>query len=166
MEFQKIIEKRKSVRTYAGTPISQEILDHILQVGELAPTSRNLKPCTFHLVQEREVLQKLSKSKKVGAAFAADAGAAVVVAADSEKADTWIEDSSIAMTYLMLAAEEQNLGCCWVQMHLRRDENGRDAEEHVREILGLPERFRVVGFLAMGNTVDEQHVKKTRRSGL
>ncbi len=154
MEFQQIIEKRKSIRTYADTPISQEILDHILQVGELAPTSRNLKPCTFHLIQDREVLQKLSKAKKAGAAFAADAAAAIVVAADSEKADTWIEDSSIAMTYMMLAAEEQNLGCCWVQTHLRKDERGFDAEENVREILGLPEKYRVVGFLALGNIQD------------
>ncbi len=151
MEFQQIIQKRKSIRTYADTPISQEVLDHILKVGALAPTSRNLKPCTFHLVQNREVLRKLSKSKKAGAAFAADAGAAIVVAADSEKADTWIEDSSIAMTYMMLAAEEQNLGCCWVQIHLRTDADGRDAEENVREILGLPEMCRVVGFLALGN---------------
>ncbi len=50
-----------------------------------------------------------------------------------------------------LAAEEQNLGCCWVQVHLRKDADGRDAEENVREILGLPEQFRVVGFLALGN---------------
>ncbi len=77
-----------------------------------------------------------------------------MVTADSEKANTWIEDSSIAMTYMMLAAEEQNLGCCWVQMHLRKDENDRDAEENVREILGLLERFRVVGFLAFGNIQD------------
>ena len=151
MEFQQIIEKRKSIRTYADTPIPQDVLDHILQVGELAPTSRNLKPCTFHLIQEREVLQKLSKAKKAGASFAAAAAAAIVVAADSEKADTWIEDSAIAMTYMMLAAEEQNLGCCWVQIHLRKNADGRDAEENVREILGLPEQFRVVGFLALGN---------------
>ena len=151
MEFQQIIEKRKSVRTYADTPIPQEILNHILQVGELAPTSRNLKPCTFHPVQDREVLQKLSKAKKAGATFAADAGAAIVVTADSEKADTWIEDSSIAMTYMMLAAEEQNLGCCWVQIHLRTDAQGLDAEENVREILSLPGKYRVVGFLAIGS---------------
>ena len=151
MEFQQIIEKRKSIRTYADTPVPQDVLDHILQVGELAPTSRNLKPCTFHLVQDREVLQKLSKTKKAGAAFVSDAAAAIVVAADSEKADTWIEDSSIAMTYMMLAAEEQNLGCCWVQTHLRKDAQGLDAEENVREILGLPEKYRVVGFLALGN---------------
>ncbi len=152
MEFQQLIEKRKSIRTYADTPVPQDVLDHILQVGELAPTSRDLKPCTFHLVHDREVLQKLSKAKKAGAAFAADAAAAIVVTADSEKADTWIEDSSIAMTYMMLAAEEQNLGCCWVQIHLRTDAQGLDAEANVREILGLPEKYRVVGFLALGNT--------------
>ncbi len=159
MEFQQIIEKRKSVRTYADTPIPQETLDHILQVGNLAPTSRNLKPCTLHLVQDREVLRKLSKAKKAGAAFAADAAAAIVVSADSEKADTWIEDSSIAMTYMMLAAEEQNLGCCWVQIHLRIDADGRDAEENVREILGLPETYRVVGFLALGNIANNTDIE-------
>ena len=159
MEFQQIIKKRKSVRTYADTPIPQETLDHILQVGELAPTSRNLKPCTFHPVQDREVLQKLSRAKRTGAAFAADAAAAIVVAADSEKADTWIEDSSIAMTYMMLAAEEQNLGCCWVQIHLRTDAQGLDAEENVREILGLPEKYRVVGFLALGNIANNADIQ-------
>ncbi len=76
MEFQQIIEKRKSIHTYADTPIPQDVLDHILQVGGLAPTSRNLKPCTFHPVQDREVLRKLSKAKKARAAFAADAAAA------------------------------------------------------------------------------------------
>lgn len=64
MEFQQIIEKCKNIRTYAGIPIPQDVLDHILQVGELAPTSQNLKPCTFHLVQDREELRKLSKAKK------------------------------------------------------------------------------------------------------
>ncbi len=100
------------------------------------------------------MLRKLSKAKKAGAAFAADAAAAIVISADSEKADTWIEDSSIAMTYMMLAAEEQNIGCCWVQIHLRKDANDQDAGENVREILGLPEKYRVVGFLALGNIQD------------
>ena len=150
MEFQALIQKRKSVRRYADKPIPQDILDYILQAGDLAPTSRNLRPCTCHLIQDKETLRRLSRAKKAGAAFAADAGAAIVVVADSEKADTWIEDSSIALTYMMLAAEEQDLGCCWVQMHMRASEDGRDAEENVREILGLQERFRIVGLLAIG----------------
>lgn len=150
MEFQTIISKRKSVRKFADKPVPQEMLEYILHTGGLAPTSRNLRPCSFYLIKDKETLRKLSTAKKAGAAFAADAGAAVVVAADSERSDTWIEDSSIAMTYMMLAAEEIELGCCWVQMHMRTSEDGRDAEENVREILGLSERFRIVGFLAVG----------------
>lgn len=150
MEFQTIIQKRKSVRKFADKPVPQELLEYILHTGELAPTSRNLRPCSFYLIKDKETLMRLSKAKKAGASFTADAGAAVVVAADSEKADTWIEDSSIAMTYMMLAAEEKELGCCWVQMHMRASEDGRDAEENVRELLGLSERFRIVGFLAIG----------------
>lgn len=156
MEFRRIIEKRKSVRSFSGKPVARDTLDYILSAGSLAPTSRNRRPCTFHLIEDKETLWKLSCAKQAGAAFAADAAAAVVVAADSEKADTWIEDSSIALTYMMLAAEEQELGCCWVQLHLRFSADGRDAQAYAREILGLPQNFRIVGFLALGYRKEEE----------
>jgi phosphoserine aminotransferase len=38
-------------------------------------------------------------------------------------------------------------------MHLRFDAAGVSAEERVREILELPERYRVVGFLALGEKI-------------
>ena len=156
MEFRRIIEKRKSVRRFSDKSIEREVLDSILYAGSLAPTSRNRRPCMLHLIEEKSLLQRLSQAKQAGAAFAADARAAIVVAADSDKADTWIEDSSIALTYMMLAAEEQNLGCCWVQLHLRSSADGKDAEDNAREILGLQQNFRIVGFLALGYGKEEE----------
>jgi nitroreductase len=102
MELLDIMRSRKSVRNYADTPIPQGKLDKILETASLAPTSRNRKPCTFIPVTERTTLEQLSTAKNAGAAFTAKAGAAIVVAADSEISDTWVEDSSIAMTYMML----------------------------------------------------------------
>ena len=150
MELTEVMKKRKSVRRYSGETIPQEKLDKVLFAGTLAPTSRNLKPCQFHLIRNKELLKQLSAAKKAGAAFVKDADAVIAVSADSAKSDTWIEDSSIAMTYMMLAAEEQNIGCCWVQMHLRKSESGKDAEEIVREILHLSGHHRVVGLLSLG----------------
>lgn len=150
MDLLKLMQQRRSVRTYADTPIPQEQLDVILQAGALAPTSRNRKPCTFHAITDKTVLDRLSKAKHSGAAFTAQAGAAIIVAADSTKADTWVEDSAIAMTYMMLATEAQALGCCWVQIHLRTDAEGNSAEENVRELLRLSADFRIVGFLVLG----------------
>ena len=150
MDLQQLMQNRRSIRSFADAPIPPEALDYILQAAALAPTSRNRKPCTFHPVTDRASLETLSTAKQAGAAFAADAGAAIVVSADSDKADTWVEDSAIAMTYMMLAAEAQGLGACWVQLHLRFDANGRDAEDNARALLGLPQNERIVGFLVLG----------------
>lgn len=150
MDLLNLMRTRRSVRTYADRPIPPEQLETLLKAAALAPTSRNRKPCSFHLVTDRALLEQLASAKSAGAAFTSQAGAAIVTAADPEIADTWIEDSAIAMTYMMLTAEALGLGCCWVQMHLRSDAAGVSAEERVRQILGLPERSRIVGFLSLG----------------
>ena len=151
MNLTEIMKKRKSIRSYSGEPIPEEKLEQILLAGTLAPTSRNLKPFQFHLIRDKKILNQLSAAKKSGAAFVKDADAVIIVSADSAKSDTWIEDSSIAMTYMMLAAEEQNVGCCWVQIHLRKSESGEDAEKIVRKTAEIPSEYRIVGFLSLGN---------------
>ena len=150
MNLTEILLNRRSVRQYADEPIPEDTLREILTAGLLAPTSRNLKPCRFTVVRDKSVLEALSRAKAAGGAFIKDAGAAVVVSADAELADTWIEDCSIALTCMHLAAAEAGLGSCWVQIHLRRDREGAEAEENVRRILGLEDRFRTVGILSLG----------------
>ena len=150
MELLNLMRSRKSIRTYANKYILQEHLNIILEAASLAPTSHNRKPCKYIAVTDRSILDRLSRVKTANAIFTSQAGAAIVVAADSEISDIWIEDSSIALTYMLLAAEALGLGCCWVQIRLRFTEDGVSAEERVREILGLPKRFRIVGFITIG----------------
>ncbi len=161
MKLTDIMLKRRSVRRFKADEIARDKLDAILQAGLLAPTSRNRNPCEFVLVKDKNLLEKLSKSKKAGAAFLKDVSAAVAVFADSEKADTWIEDSSIALTYMMLKATEQGVGNCWVQYHLRFDENGESAEKNARGILSMPEKYRIVGVLGLGIADEEPPAKTT-----
>jgi nitroreductase len=54
-----------------------------------------------------------------------------------------------------LAAAEAGVGSCWVQIHLRKDRDGGDAEDNVRRILGLKDTFRTVGILALGTPAAE-----------
>ena len=150
MTFLDLMLQRRSVRQYTDEIISDEKLEKILQAGLLAPTSRNRKPCEFYLVKNKDTLKKLATAKATGAGMLANADAAIVVFGDSQKADTWIEDCSIALTCMNLMAVEQGVGCCWVQMHLRSSLSGTDAEVNVRELFSLPEQFRVVGVLALG----------------
>ena len=150
MSLLDLMLKRRSVRKYRDEEIPKEKLNRILQAGLLAPTSRNRKPCSFLIVDNKDVLEKLSKSKDAGAAFLKDANKVIVVAANSNVSDTWIEDSSIALSFMHLMAAEEDIGSCWIQIHLRKSESGESAEDIVREILGIDDYFRIVGILALG----------------
>ncbi len=150
MPLMETILRRRSVRKYSSRPVPEESLKKILEAGLLAPTSMNRKPCEFYVVKDRGILEELASSKSSGAGMLPGCGAAIAVFADSQKADTWTEDCSIALSYMNLMAAQENIGSCWVQIHLRSKEDGTDAEDAVRKIFALPERFRIVGLLALG----------------
>lgn len=145
--------KRRSTRKFRDEDISKDDLDLILHSALLAPTSMNRKPCNFMVVERKETLKELSECKDMGAGLIAGANKAIVVIADSMVADTWIEDSSIALTYMHLMATELDIGSCWVQIHLR-SKDGKDSEEVVRDILKIDSHYRIVGMLALGYSDD------------
>jgi nitroreductase len=153
MELIDVMLKRRSTRKFNDEPVTKEELDKILQAALLAPTSMNRKPCNFMVVERKETLTDLANSKDHGAGLIDGADKAIVVVADTMVADTWIEDSSIALTYMHLMAAELGLGSCWVQIHLR-SKNGKDSEEIVRDILKIDDRYRVVGIMALGHSDD------------
>jgi nitroreductase len=153
MELIDVMLKRRSTRKFNDEPVTKEELDKILQAALLAPTSMNRKPCNFMVVERKETLKDLANSKDHGAGLIDGADKAIVVVADTMVADTWIEDSSIALTYMHLMATELGLGSCWVQIHLR-SKNGKDSEEIVRDILKIDDHYRVVGIMALGHSDD------------
>lgn len=157
MEFLNLLLKRRSVRRFKDDKISKKDLEKILEAGLLAPTSRNRKPCNFLIVENKETLKELAKSKESGAELLAGCNKAIVVVANTMISDTWIEDSSIALGYMHLMAANLDIGSCWVQIHLRKTATGKDSETVVKEITGLDDYFRIVGILALG--VPEGEVK-------
>ena len=153
MKLMDIMLERRSTRKFNDEPVTKDELDSILHAALLAPTSMNRKPCNFMVVERKETLVELANSKDHGAALIEGADKAIVVVADALVADTWIEDSSIALTYMHLMATELGLGSCWVQIHLRF-KDGRDSEELVRDILKIDDHYRIVDIMALGHSDD------------
>ena len=135
MEFFEVLKKRKSVRKYNGKDIPEETLERILAAGNLAPSGKNLRPVEMIVVKDREMLDRLSRVRTAGAGMLTGANCAIVVIGDSERADTWTEDCSIAMTCMHLCAVDCGVGSCWIQMRMRKDENGGEAEDN-RDFVG------------------------------
>ena len=153
MEFSDLIKSRHSIRSYAGTPVAPELLEKIIAAAELAPSSRNKKPCSFITVTDWETLARLSEAKAAGSQMLKDAAAAIIVAADSGKSDVWIEDASIAMTYLHLAASDLGLGSCWIQIRNRNAKDGSDSAEFVKSLFQIKGDMQVLAILSIGNKV-------------
>jgi len=115
-----------------------------------APTSRNLQPCQFILVDERGVLDRLSVAKPHGTAFFKSAPLAVIITVDPRISDVWIEDAAIAATIVQLAAEELGLKSCWAQFRRRSHDNETSASDFVRKLVNLPPEFEVPMAIAIG----------------
>ena len=154
MEFDDVLLKRRSVRKFTDEEVTNNQLNKILQAGLLAPTSMNRKPCNFLIVSNKDILKELSKVKQHGADFLAGANKAIIVIANSLRADTWIEDSSIALSFMHLKATDIGVGSCWIQTHLRKSEDGEDSEKLVRDIVKIDDHYRIVGILAIGHSDD------------
>lgn len=154
MELFEAMQRRRSVRKYTDEKISQEIISKILQAGLSAPSSRGLAPCELILVRDKDMLQKLAEIKTHGAAPLKQADAAIVVLGDCKKADTWIEDTSIVMTYMHVAAASLGIGSCWIQCRLRGNEVA-SAEENARKLLDFPENMRLEAILTLGIPAEE-----------
>lgn len=52
---------RTSVRKYTNQPVEQEKIEKILRAGMAAPSAMNQQPWEFYVVENKEVLKKLSK---------------------------------------------------------------------------------------------------------
>jgi len=141
--------KRRSIRKYKDAPIEREKVEQLLQVGLLAPTSRNSRPWEFIVVDDRELLGKLSESKP-GSQPLKGAALGIVVLADPQKSDVWVEDTSIAMILIQLSALSLGLGSCWIQIRERMYKEGVPAEQYVKEVLGIPENLKVEAIVSLG----------------
>lgn len=150
MDLFQIMKNRRSIREYTGDKIPSDKLNKILQAGLLAPSSRNIRPAEFIVVEEKQILEKLAVSKQAGAGMLADASCAVVVIGDTRKADAWIEDCSLAMGYMLLMAENLGIAACWVQERLRQTSLGQESGMYVKELLKIPDYYEVEAVLSLG----------------
>ena len=146
-----ILRQRRSIRKFTSEKIVPEAVETLVEAALRAPSSRGINPWEFILVDDPELLAKLSLAKQHGAEFLKGAPLGIVVCADSTKSDVWIEDCAIAAIIIQLTAVSLGLGSSWAQIRNRQHDPELSAEARVRELLGLPEQIRVLSVLGIGH---------------
>lgn len=145
-----LMRQRRSVRVFKPQSIEAEKIAALAEALLRAPSSRNLQPCTFVIMQERQLLDQLIGAKPHGTTFFDTAPLAVVIAADPAVSDVWIEDAAVAATVVQLVAEDQGLKSCWAQLRSRQHNDAISASEYVRNLVALPAGIEVPMVIAIG----------------
>jgi nitroreductase len=160
--FIPLIQKRRSIRRFLKRDIEPEKIDLLVEAALWAPSSRGLNPWEFIVVTERETLDRLSMVKIHGSSFLNNANLGIVVCADPEKCDVWVEDASIASIFIHLAALSLGLGSCWIQIRERMHNEIMTSEEYISGILNIPVNLKVESIVAVGYPDEEKppHTKE------
>ena len=174
--FSELLKVRRSMRKFTDEELTQEEVVTLMKAALMSPTSKRTNAWQFIMVDDKELLEKLSHCKAqasqfiadaplaivvtdqpllqlptVHQQFIADAPLAIVVTADPLVSDVWIEDASIASIIIQLQAEDMGLGSCWVQVRERFTASGMPSDEYVREVLDIPLQLQVLSVVAIGH---------------
>lgn len=155
--FKELAQMRRSHRAYTDEPVGDEYVRTILRAALMSPTAMGLRKWRFVVTDNQEKIQELARVRPAGSQFVGGAPVVIAVLGESEEQAKWIEDCSIAAVSMQYQAEDLGLGTCWCQ--IRGSEGvgtGATAEQKVREILNIPEKYSVLCLIAVGHPADER----------
>jgi nitroreductase len=135
--------------------LTPEQITVLQQAALSAPSSRGLAPWQFIFTNENKILKQLAQAKH-GADFLVQAALGVVVAADPQISDVWIEDCALAAIYLQLAAQDLGLGSCWAQIRNRSHTPQLNAAAYVKQVLALPDNWEVLAVIGVGYAAEQK----------
>ena len=144
-----IFKKRRSVRQFTSKEVSEEQVHDILCAAMVSPSGNHVNPWEFIVVRDTEKLSKLGECGQ-WQSFIADCNVAIVIIAKDSDTDMWIEDCSVVAAHIYLEVANQGLGSCWARIRGGRTPDGKDREEYVREVLEIPQEYRVLNIMAIG----------------
>jgi len=161
MSILKVIKERRSVRRYRSDPIPEEVLLRVLDAARFSPSGKNLQPWKFIIVRNETLKRRLAEAS-LRQSFIAEAPVVVVACGFPDRCysrlgnymKSWPVDVAIAVEHLMLQAQEEGLGTCWV---------GAFEEGEVKSILNIPDGVKVLALTPLGYP-DENPVPRGRKS--
>ena len=155
-DFKTLVQTRRSVRKYTDQPIDADDLKTILRAALMSPTGKSVRGWHFIVVDDKNVLEKMSLCRPMGSQFLAEAKAAIVVLGDHELTDVWTEDASIAAVTMQYQAADLGIGSCWCQIRNRYMNDSESADNVLRFLLHYPQNLIAECVIGLGYPAQER----------
>lgn len=143
------MEDRRSIRKYRPDPVPEAAIERIVRAVQIAPSWKNRQAWHVLVIQARETIEKIGAllgGNPRGTEYAT-LPAVLLLAMDEKAIEVhdgrayYLVDAGIAGEHLVLAAQAEGLGTCWV---------GWFEEAPLHALLGIPGEMRVVMVTPLG----------------
>ena len=164
-EILKAIRERRSCRSYRPEQLTEAELQQILVAGSWAASGMGAQSARMVVVQDPETRAALQRMNASIMGVDSDpfygAPTVVVVLADPERS-TCVEDGSLVIGNLMLAASSLGIGSCWI--HRARQEFDSPEGKALLKRWSVPERYIGVGHCVLGYPAEVPAAPKPRKA--
>lgn len=160
----KTLTSRRSCKNFKSEQIKDEELNLILQAGMNAPTGRGLQSPIMVVIQNKSLIQKISKLNASIMGVNVDpfynAPTLVIVLAD-KNISTFREDGSLVLGNLMNSAFSLGVGSCWI--HRAKEEFQTLEGKDLLKEWGIGENYEGIGHCVLGYPASEYLEPKSRK---
>ena len=166
-EFFELLKIRRSIRDFEDKDVPLKIINEIIEEACMAPSSANGQPWRFIIVNNTDVIKRISDDSKKNIitdidhnpdsplkkyeATLRDPGFNVfynapclVFIVGPKQVRTLYVDCSLAACYFMFSASARNLGTCWIGLGTRIQDPA------LLELIGMPDDHNIVAPLILG----------------
>ena len=145
-EAYKNIIDRRSVRNFNDIKVSHDVIEKIVYAGQCAPSGMNRQIFAFVVVENEELIEKLSKMNAEVMNSTSDpfygAKSLIIVFADTN-APTYLYDGALAMGNLMNAANALGVDSCWI--HRAKEVFETEFGKKLKREWKIPESYEGIG---------------------
>ena len=160
------IRERRSIRNFRPERLKPEDMEAILEAGKWAASAKGLQSALMVVVDDPGDVEALRKANAaiwgrpdVDPFYAAPD--IVVVLADGDTPN-WLQDGSLVMGNLMLAAYAVGAGSCWINRAMEYFDSPEG--KAMLEKWNVPAKYRGVGICALGYPAVEPPAPKARKA--
>ena len=158
------IKSRRSIRKYKSDMVPQDKLEKIIEAGTYAATGMGKQSPIIVAVTNKELRDKLSamNAKIMGTNTDPFYGAPVVLIVLADKSrPTYLYDGSLVMGNLMLEAEAQGIGSCWI--HRAKEVFASEEGKALLKKWGVEGDYEGIGHCVLGYPAGDVPKAKPRK---
>ena len=158
------IKSRRSIRKYKSDMVPQDKLEKIIEAGTYAATGMGKQSPIIVAVTNKELRDKLSamNAKIMGTNTDPFYGAPVVLIVLADKSrPTYLYDGSLVMGNLMVEAEAQGIGSCWI--HRAKEVFASEEGKALLKKWGVEGDYEGIGHCVLGYPAGDVPKAKPRK---